>query len=79
MMLTGSTVLPSKQCFIVCHAANTFAVLILPDCELFSFLLLGDLTKENYKQTNKTLLFVPVSSDSSLKFSSCEEGGLNWS
>lgn len=73
MVLAGSTEFPSKQCFIVCHAANTFAVLILPDCELFSFLLLGHLTKENYKQTNKILLFVPVSADSSVKFSSFEE------
>lgn len=72
MVLAGSAVFPIKQCFIVCHTANTFAVLILPDCELFSFLLLGNLTKENYKQTNKTLLFVPMSSDSSEEFS-CEE------
>jgi len=73
MVVAGSTVLPSKQCFILCHAANTSAVLILPDCELFSFSLLGDLTKENYKQTNQPLLCVPVSSDSSVKISSCEE------
>lgn len=72
MVLAGSTVFPSRQCFIVCHTANTSVVLILPDCELFSFLLLGDLTKENYKQTNKSLFFVPVSSDCSVKFF-CEE------
>lgn len=78
MVLAGNAIFPSRQCFIVCHTANTSAALILPDCELFSFLLLGDLTKENYKQTNKTLLFVPVSSECSVKFS-CEEKCLNWS
>lgn len=37
MVLSVSAVFPSRQFFIVCHTANTFAVLILPDCELFFF------------------------------------------